>query len=337
LRDKKFKISIIKKKDLDILKKSERGSPMKISIVGAGGSVGSSTAFYLATEKLADELVLIDNKKNLVQQHAMDMSTAVSTLGVKVRAGIYEDMEGSDIVINAAGAPQGVIKDRMEMLPSNIVIIKGIAENIKKYASNAIIITATNPADPMNYATYLAGGFDRRQVMGYTINDTFRFRQFLAKAFNAKASEVDGLVIGEHGSTQVLLFSTAKISGNPVDVSEDVKKDIYAEISLILKLFEDLRAGRTAGWTCAVGMATYVRAIIGDKKQLLPCSAVLNGEYGLNRISMSVPAVIGRKGIEEVRELGLADDERNRLKNTVDKLAPAMRRVEKLLVSFSNQ
>jgi malate/lactate dehydrogenase len=267
----------------------------------------------------------------------MDMSTAVSTLGVKVRAGNYEDMAGSDIVIDAAGAPQGVIKDRMEMLPSNVAIIRGIAENIKKYAPNAVIITATNPADPMNYATYLAGGFDRRQVMGYTINDTFRYRQFLAKAFKAKASEVDGLVIGEHGSTQVLLFSTAKISGKPIDVSEDAQKNIYAEIALILKRFEDLRAGRTAGWTCAIGMATYVRAIIGDKKQILPCSAILNGEYGLNRISMSVPAVIGRNGIEEVRELELADDERNRLKNTIDKLTPAMRRVEELLASFKNK
>ncbi len=310
---------------------------MKITIVGAGGSVGSPTAFYLATEKLADELVLIDYRENLAQQHAMDMSTAVSTLGVKVRAGIYEDMAGSDIVINAAGAPQGVIKDRMEMLPANTVIIKGIAENIKKYAPNAVIITATNPADPMNYATYLTGGFDRRQVMGYTINDTFRYRQLLATSFNAKASEVDGLVIGEHGSTQVLLFSTVKIAGKPVEVSEDVQKNIYAEILLILKRLEEFKAGRTAGWTCAVGMATYVRAIIGDKKQLLPCSVILNGEYGLNKISMSVPAVIGRNGIEGVDELELADDERNRLKNAIRTLTPAMRKVEELLSSLKNQ
>src|SRR4030042_4446362 len=285
-----------------------KGSTMKITIVGAGGSVGSATAFYLATEKLADELVLIDYKENLAQQHAMDMGTAVSTLGVKIRAGNYEDVAGSDIVIDAAGAPQGVIKDRREMFPANIVIIKGIAEKIKKNATKRVIITATNPADPMNYATYLAGGFDRRQVMGYTINDTFRYRQFLAEAFNAKVSEVDGLVIGEHGSTQVLLFSTAKIAGKPVEVSEDVQRNIYSEIPLILKRCEELKAGRSAGWTCAIGMATYVRAIIGDKKQLLPCSVILNGEYGLNKISMSVPAVIGRSGIEEVKELELGGD-----------------------------
>lgn len=306
---------------------------MKITIVGAGGSVGSPTAFYLATEKLADELVLIDSKENLAQQHAMDMNTAVSTLNVKVRAGSYEDMVGSDIVIDAAGAVQGIIKDRMEMLPKNVVIVKGIAKNIKEYAPNAIIITATNPVDPMNYATYLVGGFDRRQVIGYTINDTLRYREFLAKAFNAKVSEVDGLVIGEHGSTQVLLFSTAKIGGKPVEVSEDVQKNVYAEIPLILKRFEEFEAGRTAGWTCAIGMATYVRAIIGNKKQLLPCSAILDGEYGLNKISMSVPAIIGIKGIEEVKELDLTDDEQNRLKITIDTLIPAMRKVEELMAA----
>ena len=104
---------------------------MKITIIGAGGSVGSPTAFYLATEKIADEFVLIDYKDNLAKQHAMDLSTAVSAMGVTVRAGDYEDMKGSDIVIDAAGAPQGVIKDRMELLPKNTVIMKGIAENIK--------------------------------------------------------------------------------------------------------------------------------------------------------------------------------------------------------------
>jgi malate dehydrogenase len=252
-------------------------------------------------------------------------------MGVKVNAGDYEDLKGSDIVIDAAGAPQGVIKDRMEMLPKNVGIMKGIAENIKKYAPNAKIITATNPADPMNYATYLAGGFDRSQVIGYTINDTYRYREFLAKAFNVTVNQIDGLVIGEHGSTQVLLFTTAKVDGKPVTVSEQVQKDIYAGVPLILKRFEELKAGRTAGWTCAIGMAEYVRAIIGNQGVVLPASTILMGEYGLKDISMSVPAVIGAKGIQEVKELELSADEKLRLQKTVDTLTPAMRKVEDLL------
>ena len=304
---------------------------MKITVIGAGGSVGSPSAFYLAANKMADELVLIDYKQNLAEQHAMDMSTAVSTLGVKVVAGDYEDMKGSDIVIDAAGAPQGVIKDRMEMLPPNVPILRAIAENIKKYAPNAKIITATNPADAMNYTTYLAGGFDRSQVIGYSINDTYRYREFIAKVQNVAVSRVDGLVIGEHGSSQVLLFSTATIDGKPVTISEDVQKEIYSGIPLILKRFEELKAGRTAGWTCAIGMAAYAGAIIQDKGAVLPASTILQGEYGVKDISMSVPAVIGAKGIQEVKELKLTNDEKARLEKSIGILTPAMRKVEELL------
>lgn len=308
---------------------------MKISIIGVSGSVGSAAAFYLAVEGLADEILLIARRQNISEQHAMDLSTAVATLGVKVRSGNYEDMAGSDIVINTAGAPQGLIKDRMEMLPKNVPIIKSIAENIKKYCPQAIVITATNPADPINYATFLAGGFERRQVIGYTINDSFRFREFLAKAFNVPVKQVDGLVIGEHGSTQVLLFSTAQIDGQQVAVSEDIKKSIYAEVPLILKRFEELQAGRTAGWTCAIGLAQHVRAIVEDTGAVLPCSVVLEGEYGLHNISISVPAVLGRTGVRAVRELKLAADEQERFKTTVTTLSSAMRRVEELLVRQS--
>ena len=138
-------------------------------------------------------------------------------------------------------------------------------------------------------------------------------------------------MLGEHGSTQVLLFSTAKINGQPVDVSEDIQKTIYSEIPMILKTLEELQAGRTAGWTCAVGLAEYVRAIQANNGTVVPCSVVLKGEYGVSDISMSVPAVLGAKGVEKVQELPLSEDEQRRLKITVDTLTPNMRKVEELL------
>lgn len=300
---------------------------MKISIIGAGGSVGSPAAFYLAVQKLADEFVLIDYAENLAKQHAMDISTAVSAKGVKVRAGSYEDMKGSDIVLIAAGVPQGLIKDRMELLPKNAGLMKQFAEQVKRYCPNAIIMTATNPADPMNYAIYLAGGFDRRQVIGYSINDTFRYREFLARAFEVAVARVGGYVIGEHGSSQVLLFSTAEIDGKPVTVSEEIKRSIYAEVPLILKRFEELKAGRTAGWTCAVGFDTMVRAVCGDKETIVPCSVVLDGEYGQKGFSMSVPARLGRKGIQGVKEFKLAADEKEKFEITTAVLQQAAKTV----------
>lgn len=301
---------------------------MKITIIGAGGSVGSPTAFYLAAQKLADEFVLIDYAENLAKQHAMDLSTAVSVKDVMVRAGGYPDMAGSDIVIIAAGVPQGLIKDRMELLPKNAELMKQFADEIKKYCPDAVIMTVTNPADPMNYAVYLAGKFDRRQVIGYTINDTYRFREFLARAYHVTVKQVGGFVIGEHGSSQVLLFSTAMIDGKPVEITDEIKKNIYDEVPLILKRFEELKAGRTAGWTCAIGFETMVRAVVENTGQLMPCSVVVDGEYGQKGFSMSVPVYIGRDGIQGVKEFELAPDEQEKFKITTEILSKAARMVE---------
>lgn len=302
---------------------------MKITVIGAAGSVGAPAVFYLAAKGLADEILMIGGKRqNVLKQHAMDISTAVSAKDIVIRAGDYSDMADTDIVINAAGAPQGLIADRMEMLPKNIELIKQIAAQVKKYCPDAFIITATNPVDPLNYAMYLAGGFDRRKLIGYSINDTFRFREMLAGAYGVKVSQVDGLVIGEHGSTQVLLFSTATIDGEKVTVDEKIKADIRSEVPNILKRYEEFQAGRTAGWTCAVGLEIITRAIKENSGAVIPCSVVLDGEYGLKGLSMSVPVKLGTDGVAEILEYELAADEQEGLKKTVETLKSAVRIVD---------
>lgn len=305
---------------------------MKISIIGSNGSVGAPAAFYLAVQGLADEIVLIGRAKNVAQQHAMDLSTAASTRGLKIYSGDYPDMSGSRIVLIAAGVPQGLIKDRMELLPKNTELMRQFAVEIRKYCPNAIIMTATNPADPMNYAVYLAGQFSKNQVIGYTINDTYRFREFLAREYEVAVNRVNGYVIGEHGSSQVLLFSTAAIDGQPVSVSDEVKHKIYAEVPQILKRFEELKAGRTAGWTCAVGYEQMVRAVVEDANTVLPSSVVLEGEYGLSGFSMSVPAVLGKNGVQGIKEFKLEDNEKERLARSAEILRNAARQVEDQLL-----
>ena len=302
---------------------------MKITVIGAGGWVGAPAVFYLAANRLADEIFMIGGKRqNVLEQHAIDISTAVSSRDITIRAGDYSDMAGSDIVINAAGAPQGLIADRMEMLPKNIELIKHISSQIKQYCPDAFIITATNPVDPLNYASYLTGGFDRKKLIGYSINDSFRFREFLAKAYKVKVSQVDGTVIGEHGSSQVLLFSTASIDGEKISVSEEIKTSIKAEIPNILKRLEELRTGRTAGWTCAIGLEMIVRAVVENTGSVIPCSAMLDGEYGVSGISMSVPVRVGKDGILDILEYELAADEQEGLKKTVDVLKAAAKIVD---------
>ena len=304
---------------------------MKVSIIGAAGSVGSPVAFYLAASRVAEEIVMMDIRTNMVKQHAMDIATAVSALDVNVRYGGFEDLAGSDIVINTAGAPQGLIADRMEMLPKNISLIRDLALLIKRYCPEAIIITVTNPVDPLNYATYRAGGFDRSRLIGYTVNDSFRFREMIARAKGVRVGQVKATVIGEHGSSQVLLFSSARIDDQPVPFSDDEKTSIQAEIPNILKRYEELKSGRTAGWTSAVGIAAITSAIVRNTGDVIPCSVILKGEYNQQNLSMSVPAALGRDGVARIIELELSGDEQEGLNRCAEMLKDTARIVDEKL------
>ena len=305
---------------------------MKATIIGAAGCVGSCVAFNIAVHRLADEIVMIDGpKQNLLIQHVMDISTAVTGQDVLVRTGNDKDMRGSDIVIVAAGVPQGVIASRMEMLPKNLPIIKDIAQKVKQFCSNAVIITATNPVGPLNYAMYLCSHLDRGKLIGYSTNDSIRLRMMVAEALGVKSRQVEGTVIGEHGSSQVLLFSSIRVDGKPVSVSKDIKQKIRQEVPHILRRYEELKSGRTAGWTSAAGLAAIVRAIGENTEEVIPCSSVLEGEYGCHGLSMTIPAVLGREGIHEILEWELAPDENEGLEHSINILKPAMHYVEEYL------
>jgi malate dehydrogenase len=304
---------------------------MKVSVIGAAGSVGAPAAFYIGVSGLVDELVLIDMRPNVVQQHALDMSTAMCELGVTVTAGTHEDLAGSDVVINAAGFPQGLIADRMEMLPKNIPLVRDVALSVKRYCPDAFVITATNPIDPLNYCTWKAGGFDRRQVVGYSRNDSTRFREIIARMKGVATHLVAATVVGEHGSTQVPLFSSARIKGAPTSFTEAEKQAVHAEIPTILKRYEELQSGRTAGWTSALGLAALTRAVLQDTGEVMPCSVVLDGEYGLRGLSMSVPVRLGKGGVQEIQEWELAPDEQAGFARTAAAMAAAARIVDENL------
>ncbi len=305
---------------------------MKISIVGAAGYVGSNVALTLATHGLADEFVLIDPYKvNVVTQLAMDTNTAAADKKVKVRAGDFKDIKDSHLVIVAAGAPQGVLSSRMEMLPKNLPIILDIAGNIKQLASDSIVITATNPVDPLNYLMYRYTEFDRSRIIGYTSNDTIRFRQMIAQIYGCEFSDVKGIVIGEHGESQVPLFSSVEVKSKAVKIDNTVRQKIRLQISEVLRRYEELKTGRTAGVTTAAGIKDIVGAIVNNTHEILPGSAVLDGEYGQRSMSMGVPLVFGSGGIIEIKEYPLAPDEQSYLAATLDVLRAAVKQVDEFL------
>lgn len=307
---------------------------MKISILGAIGSVGAPVAFNIAVSGLANELLMIDTERqNVLEHHALDIQTAAYLKNVAVIAGSYEDLPGSDVVINVAGKHRALNLDRRKKLQEQTLFARDITLKLSTYCPDAIVITAVNPVEALNYATYLTGGFDRKKLIGYSINDTIRFREIMAKELKEHTDRVDGFVIGEHGSTQVPLFSSVKVGDESVRMTDEAKQRIRSGMFDMIRKFESLKAGRTAGWTCAVGFTSIIRAIVEDSKVVLPCSVVLNGEYGQSNISMSVPVMIGRDGISEILEFELTQDEREGLKITTDILQSDAKVVRETLAS----
>jgi malate dehydrogenase len=221
----------------------------------------------------------------------------------------------------------------MAVLPENLPLIREIAGNVKQHCPNALVIMATNPVDPLNYAMHLASGLDCRQFIGYSYNDSIRFRMRLAHALGVASSRVAGYVIGEHGDSQVLLFSTACVDGKAVTISDDMKRKLRQQVPDGQKVLGELRekTGRTAAWTTAVGLTAVCRAIVEDTGEMIPCSVVLDGEYDCNNLSMSVPTILGIDGVKKILEWRLAPDERELLNQSIAVLKPAMKYVEELL------
>lgn len=305
---------------------------MKTTVIGAAGVLGSCSAFNLIVQKLSDIVLMIDPWASMLKSHWLDLATAGKVYDVDVRMGGYEDMVDSDIVIDTAGAPSGSIASRSELLPSNLPIIKEHAEKIGQYCPDAVVITATNPVDPLNYAMYLLSKKkDRRKILGYSMNDSIRLRMWSADALGVETGRVEGTVIGEHGHSQVMLFSTLRVDGKPVELDAATRQKIREMPPQMLHAFESLTPKRTAGWTTAVGIADTVRAIGAGTKTMIPTNVVLEGEYGLRNISMTVPAVLGKGGVQNIQVLELTPEEQEGLKKTVATLEPHMRFVEEQL------
>jgi malate/lactate dehydrogenase len=168
----------------------------------------------------------------------------------------------------------------------------------------------------------------RERILGYAFNDTIRFRRLLANHLGVPATAVDASVIGEHGSHQVLLFSSVRVNGVPVAVSEKIRSEIVAEIPRIIPRLEALGQGRTVGWTCSIGVAAQVRAVLEDTGESFPCSVVLSGEYGRQNLSATVPVRLGRGGVQGFPPMELEAGEQAQLESCFDFLEATVRPLE---------
>ncbi|HXG32670.1 MAG TPA: malate dehydrogenase [Bryobacteraceae bacterium] len=311
----------------------------KVTVVGAG-NVGASCALRLADQELAD-VVLVDVVEGIPQGKALDIMQSGPVQGVDVRlvgANDYEPTANSDIVIVTAGFPRKPGMSRDDLLWANYDIVKATVEQAVKYSPNAILIIVTNPLDAMCHVALKVSGFSKNRVIGMAgILDTARFRTFIAEALDVSFEDVFTLVLGGHGDTMVPLVRYSSVGGIPLadlldagTIEALVKRtrDGGAEIVRYLKTGSAYYAPSAA----AVQMA---EAILKDKKRVLPCSAYLEGEYGIRDLFVGVPVKLGARGIEKIYEIKLTSEELSALhksaaavKELVDVMAPKLAELE---------
>jgi len=299
---------------------------MKVGIIGGAGLLGSTMVFCIAQKNIVDEIVLIDVKENVARAHVMDMEQAISEYNpTNIMYGKWDALEKCDIAIMTASMPERPVKSRIEYLENNMPIVKTVAEHIKQYCPNAAIINGTNPVDPFDYILYDITGMPARQFIGFSRNDSLRLRWAIAKLLGVQTYDVQALVIGEHGEAQVPLYSSVKVKGEPVILSREQKIQVDQMVKNWFVNYQALQSGRTSGWTSGLAVAYLVEAMVKRTGEVLACSAILNGEYGITGVSLGVPVVLGPKGIEKIVEMPLAEEENEGLKIAAEKMADVLK------------
>ncbi len=306
------------------MKERNNTSVHKIAVVGAG-KVGTTFAFALQLSGLAGEIVLIDMNKERTEGEVMDLNHAVPlSEPVRIWNGTYKGCAGANVVVISAGTAQRPGETRLDLLKRNIDIFREIIPQVLKYNQNGVLLIATNPVDVLSYATWKLSGLSPERVIGSgTVLDTARFRSLISTRFNLDARNVHAYIIGEHGDSEVAVWSSANIAGLPMqdyckligkeicgedrdEISEQVRKAAYEIIS---------RKGATF-YAVAVGLVRIVESILRDQHSVLSVSSLVPGFYGIEDVYLSLPAVIGHAGIENIIKLNLDEKEVNALKNS---------------------
>ena len=302
-----------------------------ITIIGSG-KVGGDAALFSALKKLDDQILLLDVAEGLPQGEAMDINHMLSEQGIDVEvkgSNKFEDMKGSNIVVVVAGSGRKPGMTRMDLLKINSSIVKSVVENIKKYADNSMIIPVTNPLDPMAYITYKTSGFDRSRVFGMGgMLDLSRFRQFIHEATGYSRDSIRALVIGEHGENMLPLPRFSSVSGIPLSsfLPKEKLDELVQNTKQVAAKVIELKGATVHAPGNAI--SAIVESVVKDRKQVIPVATYLNGEYGHSDVTIGVPAVIGRKGVEEIIELDLNDEETKGFDKAVENVKGAISSIE---------
>ena len=288
---------------------------MKVTIVGAG-NVGATAADVIASKEIAQDIVLLDIKEGFAEGKALDLMQTASTKGfnsvITGTTADYSLTKGSDVVVITSGIPRKPGMTREELIGINANIVKDVSKNILDYSPNTIIVMVSNPMDTMTYLALKSTGLNPKRVIGMGgALDSSRFKTYISLAIAKPQKNINAMVIGGHGDTTMIpLHRFAKYNDDslssllsPEKVNAVVQSTMVGGATLTKLL------GTSAWYAPGSSIAYLVDSILNDKKQTIPCSVLLNGEYNHKDICIGVPCVIGKNGVEEIVELDLNDDE----------------------------
>ena len=299
---------------------------MKVTIVGAG-NVGASCAEYIAQKEIASKVVLLDIKEGFAEGKALDLFQTATTLGfntsIKGVTNDYSATSGSDVVVITSGVPRKPGMTREELIGINAGIVQKVSESILINSPNAIIVVVSNPMDTMTYLALKSTGLPKNRIIGMGgALDSSRFKTYLSLALDKPVNDIQGMVIGGHGDTTMIpLTRLASYNGGPVsqyldaETLQKVAADTMVGGATLTKLL-----GTSAWYAPGASVAFLVDGILNDYKRMIPCSVLLEGEYGLSDICIGVPCIIGSDGVQSIVDIKLNEMEQALLKNSAEKV-----------------
>jgi malate dehydrogenase len=294
---------------------------VKVSVVGAAGTVGAAAGYNIALRGVADEIVFVDipDQEDTTIGQAADANHGVAyDTNTTIRQGTYEDTAGSDVVVITAGIPRSPGDSRLDLAEDNAPIMEDIGDSLAEHNDEFVSITTSNPMDLLNRHLYEMGDRPREHVIGFGGRlDSARFRYVLAERFDTQVQNVEATILGEHGDAQVPVFSKVRIDGEDPDFSDDEREDILEGLQeSAMNVIE--RKGATQ-WGPATGVGHMVEAVIRDRETVLPASIPLDGEYGHDGVGLGVPVKLTSDGAAVV-DWTLSEYEREQLGQAADKL-----------------
>jgi malate dehydrogenase len=290
-----------------------------ITIIGAG-KVGSTAAFEILRYKISD-VVLIDSNENQAKGEALDMMQAAPAIefdGKIYGTSDYKEMQGSELVIVTAGFGRRPDMTRIDLMNVNAQIMRSVVKEVVKYAPDCKLMVVTNPVDVMTYVAFQESGFRRCCLFGMgNVLDTMRFRTYIANELNVSREDTSALVIGEHGDSMVPLIEYASISGVPITsflTKEQIEKIVHLTVTSGLDV---IRLKGSTIYAPGAVIATTADAILTGRNRVMSVSTCLDGEYGFSDVSIGVPVVLGKGGVEKIIELELSNQSKERFGKSV--------------------